>query len=116
MVLVVFFADFDENDTAGSDDEDEEQFTLYIDFPRWDFPIVFEDYEYEPLLVLKEFRQSAETSGTNDKPPEVRYGPGIAGGQIVHDEELYPVIQVFDPDQFQKDNPCETKHRRLREK
>jgi phosphatidylinositol 3-kinase len=102
------------DESASSDDEDEEQFTLYIEFPRWDFPIVFEDYEYEPSQTLKDFQPSASNSGINTKPtPEVKYGPGIAGGRIIQDEELYPVIQVFDPEQFQKENPCETKHRRL---
>lgn len=102
----------DGDDTTGSDNEDEERFTLYIEFPRWDFPVVFEDFEYEPSQMLKEFRHS--TSSTNTKPtPEVKFGPGISGGQVNQDDELYPVIQIFDPDQFQKENPCETKHRRL---
>lgn len=104
----------EEDESPGSDDEDEEQFTLYIEFPRWDFPIVFEDYEYEPLQFLRDFQPSTSSSAVNAKPtPEVKYGPGIAGGRIIQDEEMYPVIQVFDPEQFQKENPCETKHRRL---
>ena len=104
----------DGDNSIGSDDEDEEQFTLYIEFPRWDFPIVFEDFEYEPSQMLRDFRHSIGNPGVNTKPtPEVKFGPGISGGQVIQDEELYPVIQLFDPDQFQKENPCETKHRRL---
>ena len=104
----------DGDETTDSDDEDEEQFTLCIEFPRWDFPIVFEDYEYGPSKMLKEFQHSMSASSTNVKPtPEVKYGPGIAGGQVIEDEELYPVIRIFDPEQFQKENLCETKHRRL---
>ena len=107
-------ADDNLDETAMSDDEDEEQFTMYIEFPRWDFPVVFEDYEYGPSRLLRDFQHSISTSGMNVKPtPEVKYGPGIAVGQVIQDEDLDPVIQIFDPEQFQKENPCETKHRRL---
>ena len=36
----------DSDDEFDSEDElnDEERFTLYIEFPRWDFPVVFEDH------------------------------------------------------------------------
>ncbi|RMZ89715.1 hypothetical protein DV736_g3048, partial [Chaetothyriales sp. CBS 134916] len=104
------------DDVFASDNEidEEERFTIYIDFPRWDFPIIFEDHEYEPSRLVKEFLHSPSTSGVNAKPPpEVRYGPGIAAGNAVVDDEGYPVIRIFDPEQFQRENPCETKHRRL---
>jgi phosphatidylinositol 3-kinase len=105
-----------QEDEADSEDEidDEERFTLYIDFPRWDFPIIFEDYGYQPLKLMKEFATTPSSSAVGAKPtPEVRYGPGIAPGTSVVDDEDYPVVQIFDPEQFQRDNPCENKHRRL---
>ena len=106
----------DSDDEFGSGDnlDEEERFTLYVDFPRWDFPIIFQDHEYEPSRLIKEFQNTPLASGINPKPtPEVRYGPGIAAGNVVVDDEDYPVIQIFDPEQFQRENPCEMKHRRL---
>jgi phosphatidylinositol 3-kinase len=106
--------DSDDDFDSENDIDEEERFTLYIDFPRWDFPVIFQDHEYEPSRLIKEFQNSPAASGVNAKPnPEVRYGPGIAAGNVVVDDEEYPVIQIFDPEQFQKDNPCEMKHRRL---
>lgn len=104
------------SDTEGgsSDVDDEENFTLYVDFPRFDFPIVFEDHSYEAPKLMRDFQNANSAVGPNAKPhPEVRYGPGIAAGNIVVDDEEHPVIQIFDPEQFQKENPCEQKHRRL---
>lgn len=94
--------------------DDEERFALYVDFPRFDFPIVFEDQSYDPPKIMRDFQNSNALGGPNAKPPpEVRYGPGIAAGNLVVDDEEHPVIQIFDPEQFQKENPCEQKHRRL---
>ncbi|KAJ9653526.1 Phosphatidylinositol (PI) 3-kinase [Neophaeococcomyces mojaviensis] len=103
-----------EDERDDSELDDEERFTLYVDFPRFDFPIVFEDHSYDRPKLMRDFYNSASADGLNAKaPPEVRYGPGIAAGNLVVDDEDYPVINIFDPEQFQKDNPCETKHRRL---
>ncbi|KIV93674.1 hypothetical protein PV10_04869 [Exophiala mesophila] len=104
-------ADDDSDDDLIDELEDEELFTIYVDFPRWDFPVVFEDHDYEPPRMMQEFQHAAETQGK--AAPEVRYGPGISGFGTVVDDEEYPVMQIFDPDQFHKDNPCESKHRRL---
>ncbi len=106
--------DSDDGFNSGDDLDEEERFTLYIDFPRWDFPIIFQDHEYEPSRLIKEFQNTPAASGLDPKPtPEVRFGPGIAAGHVVVDEEDYPVVQIFDPEQFQRENPCEMKHRRL---
>ncbi|EXJ55168.1 phosphatidylinositol 3-kinase [Cladophialophora yegresii CBS 114405] len=106
--------DHDDESDSDHDADDEERFTLYVDFPRWDFPIIFEDYGYEPSRMMKEFSSSMSASALGAKPPpEVRYGPGIAPGTSVVDDEEYPVVQMFDPEQFQRENPCESKHRRL---
>ena len=104
------------SDTEGedSDIDDEERFMLHIDLPRFDHPIVFEDMSYEPPKMMRDFMNANLEAGPNTRPPpEVRYGPGIAAGNLVVDDEEYPVIRVFDPEQFQKENPCEQKHRRL---
>ena len=113
--------DDDDNDSASDEEfgpesalDEEERFTLYVDLPRWDFPIIFEDFEYEPSRMLREFQNTPAASGVHVKAtPEVRYGPGIAAGKAVIDDDEYPVIRIFDPEQFQRENPCETKHRRL---
>ena len=104
----------DEDTDSDNDVDSDEHFTLYIDFPKWDFPIVFEDHEYEPSKMMKDFHStpSAATVGVR-QAPEVRYGPGIAAGNTVIDDEDYPVVQIFDPDQFYRENPCESKHHRL---
>ena len=58
--------------------------------------------------MIRDFQNTISISGSNPKPsPEVKYGPGIAGGNTVVDDEDYPVIRIFDPEQFQKENPCE---------
>ncbi|KAJ9646057.1 Phosphatidylinositol (PI) 3-kinase [Knufia peltigerae] len=108
----------DQHDSDMSDSEsereDDEHFTLYIDLPRWDFPVIFEDHEYNPPRLMKEFQSNLSASMMGSKsPPEVRYGPGIATGTSVVDGDEYPVVQIFDPEQFQRENPCESKHRRL---
>jgi phosphatidylinositol 3-kinase len=104
----------DDDDSEGTDD-DEERFTLYVEFPRWDFPIVFADYEYETSKTVKEFihTPSSSNAALKQPPPEVRLGPGIAGGLSVEDDDEHRLIRIYDPEQFQKENPCETKHRRL---
>ncbi|KIW81809.1 hypothetical protein Z517_04835 [Fonsecaea pedrosoi CBS 271.37] len=107
-------AELDVDDDSDDNTDDEERFTLYVDFPRWDFPIIFEDYGYEPSKMMKEFQNTPSASAVGAKPPpEVRYGPGIAPGTSVADDEDFPVVQIFDPEQFQRENPCESKHRRL---
>jgi phosphatidylinositol 3-kinase len=104
----------DAGSQSDEDVEDEEHFTISVDFPRWDFPVIFEDHEYEPSKMMREFQSTPSASAIGPKSqPEVRYGPGIAAGNSVVDDEDYPVVQIFDPEQFQRENPCETKHRRL---
>jgi phosphatidylinositol 3-kinase len=90
---------------------DEENFLLYIDFPRFDHPIVWADYEYPPPPVST-FPQHTQNNPTATlKPlPEVRLGPGIEG---VDDAGTYRVVRIYDPEVGQTGNPCEDKHRRL---
>jgi phosphatidylinositol 3-kinase len=92
----------------------EERFTLTVEFPRFDFPVVFTDYEYKPTPISN---QALHGSNINLKPPpEVQYGPGIQGSadaNATEDDEAPPLIRIYDPEVGQKDNPVENKHRRL---
>lgn len=83
---------------------------LYVDFPRFDHPIVFTDYEYPapPISTLQP--QTTSTSDVQLKPPpEVTLGPGINDAEI----EYGRLIRIYDPEVGIKDNPVENKHRRL---
>ena len=96
-------------------DYDDEIFTLYIEFPRYDFPIVFADFEYPSPKYIPQIQMGSSSSNVPLKPPpEVQYGPGISGvtGADDNDDDV-GIIRIYDPEQFQRDNPCETKHRRL---
>lgn len=93
-------------------DYDKEHFVLYIEFPRFDFPIVFEDYEYPPPPISTYAQQTPTSSNATLKPPpEVRLGPGIEGAG--EEGEDFRIIRVYDPEIGQRGNPCEDKHRRL---
>lgn len=106
-----------DNDGVGSEDEDDKRFTLIIDFPRFDFPIVFTDFEYSPPPISSQVHHTPSTGNVNLKPPpEVQLGPGINGtGNGVGEADLNapPLISVYDPEVGAKDNPAESKHRRL---
>ncbi|KAI0467469.1 phosphatidylinositol 3 [Xylaria cf. heliscus] len=85
------------------------KFNLNIELPRFDFPVVFADYEYPPPPVSSFQHLSASQSNIILKPPpEVSYGPGINGP-----EERDRIIRIYDPEVGAKDNPAESKHRRL---
>lgn len=105
-----------EKEEAESEDEDN-RFTLIIDFPRFDFPIVFTDFEYSPPPISSQAHHTPSTGNVNLKPPpEVQLGPGINGtGHGVGEDDFNapPLICVYDPEVGAKDNPAESKHRRL---
>ena len=96
-------------------DDDGGHFTLIVDLPRFDFPIVFTDFEYDPPPVSTLIHNMQSPATVNLKPPpEVQLGPGInATGGMDDDENAPPLIFVYDPEVGQKDNPAESKHRRL---
>lgn len=101
------------NEAWGDEDE---KFTLIIDFPRFDFPIVFTDHEYPPPPISTLL--PATSSGTINlkPPPEVQLGPGIDGTRTAlddGDENAPPLIRIYDPEVGLKENPAESKHRRL---
>ncbi|KAI2632916.1 phosphatidylinositol 3 [Xylaria nigripes] len=85
------------------------KFSLNIELPRFDFPVVFADHEYPPPPISSLQHLSASQSNIALKPPpEVSYGPGINGP-----EERDRIIRIYDPEVGAKDNPAESKHRRL---
>lgn len=83
-------------------------FFLYIDFPRFDHPIVFTDHEY-PAPPISTMQSPSYSNVQLKPPPEVTLGPGI--NEI--DGEAGPLIRIYDPEIGMKDNPVENKHRRL---
>ncbi|KAK4660554.1 Phosphatidylinositol (PI) 3-kinase [Podospora pseudocomata] len=85
---------------------------LNVELPRFDFPVVFADYEY-PAPPISSFQHlsSSQSNILLKPPPEVHFGPGIS----VDDDEGYEgrLIRVYDPEVGARDNPAESKHRRL---
>lgn len=102
------------SEEAEETEDDNENHILIIDFPRFDFPIVFTDHEYMPAPISS-LALSASGNVNLKPPPEVQLGPGIDGTGIVpdDDENAPPLIRIYDPEVGAKDNPAETKHRRL---
>ncbi len=85
------------------------KFALNIELPRFDFPVVFADHEYSPPPISSFQHLSASQSNIILKPPpEVSYGPWDNGP-----EERDRIIRIYDPEVGAKDNPAESKHRRL---
>ncbi|KAL8706170.1 MAG: hypothetical protein Q9201_000748 [Fulgogasparrea decipioides] len=109
----------DDATKAADDDSDDNRgkHTLIIEFQRFDFPIVYTDFEYSPTPISF-MPQPATTAGNVNlkPPPEVQLGPGINGtedGLSGNDTNAPPLIRIYDPEVGQKDNPAESKHRRL---
>ena len=96
---------------------DTDKFTLVIDLPRFDFPVVFTDHEYPPPPISSYHHHTPSASHITLKPPpEVQLGPGINGtphGSVGDDGYVPPLIRVYDPETGIRDNPAENKHRRL---
>lgn len=68
---------------------------VYIDFPRFDFPVIFSENEYPPPL------SGLHLSTLN-----------LMTNGVIETGEGGPVCSVWDPEAI-KDNPVEAKHRRL---
>ncbi|TPR07990.1 putative integral membrane protein [Aspergillus niger] len=97
-----------DEDDSDDNEVDDENFILYVEFPRFDHPIVWSDHEY-PAPPMSSYSQGAPANANPAlKPvPEVRFGPGIEGA------DGGGVIRIYDPEVGQTGNPCEDKHRRL---
>lgn len=111
-------ADAAEDEGVPDEEEDaQDKYTLVIDFPRFDFPVVFTDYEYTPTPISSHAQHAQPPGNVNLKPPpEVQLGPGINGtgnGIGEDDENASPLIRIYDPEVGARDNPAESKHRRL---
>ncbi len=107
----------DEDIDTEPEEDNVERFHLTIDFPRFDHPIVFTDHEYAPPPISSQLHNAPVSGNVNLKPPpEVQLGPGINGtgaGDEDNDENAPPLIRIYDPEVGAKDNPAESKHRRL---
>lgn len=89
------------------------KFVLNVELPRFDFPVVFADHEYPPPPVSSMQHLSASQSNIVLKPPpEVQFGPGI-NGPGDSDGVGGRLVRVYDPEAGARDNPAESKHRRL---
>ncbi|KAJ5099454.1 Phosphatidylinositol 3-kinase [Penicillium argentinense] len=100
----------DEDDNLDDGEIDDENFILYVEFPRYNHPIVWVDHVYPPPPISS-YRDPqnlpAHPNSTLKPVPEVKLGPGIGEGDGAD------CIKIFDPEVGQTSNPCEDKHRRL---
>ena len=92
-----------------------EKFYLYIDFPRFDHPIVFTDHEYPAPPVSTLQSHSLHSSDVRLKPPpEVTLGPDVdPENNDYGDPDAGRLVRIYDPEVGIRENPCEIKHRRL---
>jgi phosphatidylinositol 3-kinase len=98
------------NDTNGVPEPS--SFLLNVELPKFDFPVVFADHEYEPPPVSSLQPSITQSNVILKPPPEVQFGPGI---NALDDDDGYGgrLIRVYDPEVAARDNPAESKHRRL---
>jgi len=90
------------------------RFFLNVELPRFDFPVVFADHEYPPPPISSLQNLSSSQSNIVLKPPpEVQFGPGINGMGDSAGGLGSRLIRVYDPEVGARDNPAESKHRRL---
>ncbi|ATY60238.1 Phosphatidylinositol 3-kinase [Cordyceps militaris] len=89
-------------------------FVLNVELPKFDFPVVFADHEYEvpPVSALAN-GQTHQPAQHRHQAPEVQFGPGINAVDDCMSAIGAKIAQVYDPEVGQRDNPAETKHRRL---
>lgn len=88
------------------------RFVLHVELPMFDNPVVFADHEYllPPISNLGPSIASSESNVQLRPVPNLQYGPGIGSSR---EQDAGRIIRVYDPELSQKDNPAETKHRRL---
>lgn len=93
----------------------DERFTLYVELPRFDHPVVYADFEYPPAPVSSlQHLSSSQSNILQRPPPQVQYGPGINGPGVAEDSGLGGrLVTIYDPEVGARDNPAESKHRRL---
>ncbi|KAJ2905997.1 uncharacterized protein MKZ38_003480 [Zalerion maritima] len=87
------------------------KFVLHVELPMFDHPVVFADHEYKiPKISCLEPRSAGPQSAALKPQPDLQYGPGIGSSA---ERGLAKVMKVYDPENGQRENPAETKHRRL---
>ncbi|KAK4162452.1 kinase-like domain-containing protein [Cladorrhinum sp. PSN259] len=86
-------------------------FWINVELPRFDFPVVFADHEY-PAPSWQHLLSASQSNIILKPPPEVQLGPGI-NRDSDDEDNMGRLIRVYDPEVDAKDNPAESKHRRL---
>ena len=102
-----------EPDTPSDGRPGQSTFLLNIELPRFDFPVVFADHEYEPPPISALQSLSASQPNISQRQPQVQFGPGINGWEDGSEGLGNRLIKVYDPEAGYRDNPAEAKHRRL---
>lgn len=103
----------DDDKAAGDGCSTLSAFLLNVELPRFDFPVVFADHEYEPPPISVLQPLSASQGNVSQRQPQVQFGPGINALGKSDDGLGARLIKVYDPEVGQRDNPAEAKHRRL---
>ncbi|BGP41137.1 Phosphatidylinositol (PI) 3-kinase [Rhodotorula kratochvilovae] len=85
-----------------AESEKSENLFLYLDLPRFDFPVVFSEPEY-PLPVLSSLNLSSTLAPTSSAP---------SGAPPTSAQTESALFTIIDPEIVRK-NPVEAKHRRL---
>lgn len=96
------------NKQSSSSVERKNEHYLFIEFPRFDFPVVYSDYEYTSSSSLTAANSSISPAAPS-APSAQRQTPqsnSDAGGTLGFS------MRVYDPE-ITRDNPAESKHRRL---
>jgi len=86
---------------------------LFIDFPRFDFPIVYSEYEYKTSGSNLSANNMSPTNSSMNTGNTQRQTRGMSDGAPGGDAGPSRLpFRVFDPE-VTRDNPAESKHRRL---
>ena len=102
-----------EDDAADDGRPESSAFLLNVELPRFDFPVVFADHEYDPPPISALQPLSASEANFGPQQPQVQFGPGI---NALGDSPAgigARIVKVYDPEVGQNNNPAEAKHRRL---
>lgn len=99
-------------DTPSEGRPGQSTFLLNVELPRFDFPVVFQDHEYDPPPISALQNMSGSQANIAQRP-QVQYGPGINGLEDGSGGLGNHLIKVYDAESGHRDNPAEGKHRRL---
>ncbi|KAL7928703.1 kinase-like domain-containing protein [Trichoderma chlorosporum] len=85
---------------------------LNVELPRFDFPVVYADHEYDPPPISS-LQPLSASQIVAQRQPEVHFGPGIKAIGESSADFGSRLVMIYDPEVGQRDNPAEAKHRRL---